>query len=173
MKTRKLSKTKINVTLTVIMLIGIFFLTNATTFAQAGKANFAGTWAFNEAKSTPSEGGFRTGASLMVVTQDANNLSFESTRKNRDGEDVKSTLKFTLDGKESVNPAFGNSTRKSVVTWSADGKTLNFAHTMNFQDNEMKSTESWKLNDDKTLSVTTVMNFQGEERKSTNIYDKK
>jgi hypothetical protein len=113
------------------------------------------------------------GASLMTITQDANNLSYESTRKNQNGEDVKSTLKFTLDGKECVNPAFGNSTRKSVLTWSADGKALNFAHTMNFNDNEMKSTESWKLNDDKTLSVETVMNFQGEERKTTNIYDKK
>jgi hypothetical protein len=154
------------------MLVMILFFTNGSTFAQASKANFSGTWAFNEAKSTPSQGGFRS-ASLMLITQDANNLSYESTRKNQNGEDVKSTLKFTLDGKECVNPWFGNSTRKSVLTWSADGKALNFAHTMNFNDNEMKQTESWKLNDDKTLSVETVMNFQGEERKTTNIYDKK
>ena len=156
------------------MLVVILFLANSSTFAQAGKTNFSGTWAFNESKSTPSEGGFRMGASLMVITQDGNNLSNESTRKNQNGEDVKSTYKFTLDGKESVNTVFGNNTRKSIVTWSADGKSLNFAHTMNFNGDDFKSTETWKINDtDKTLSVETSMNFQGEERKATNIYDKK
>jgi hypothetical protein len=169
---RRLNSGKSRSNILATIAFSLLFLSFATCLS-AQRTNFSGTWAFNEAKSTPSEGGFRMGASLMVVTQDANNLSNESTRKNQDGEDVKSTLKFTLDGKECVNPAFGNSTRKSVLTWSADGKTLNFAHTMNFQDNEMKSTESWKLNDDKTLSITTVMNFQGEERKTTNIYDKK
>jgi hypothetical protein len=155
-------------------IVLILFLSTTSGFAQAGKTNFSGTWAFSESKSTPAEGGFRFAASQMVITQDGNNLTFESARKNQDGEDVKSTSKFTLDGKECANQGgFGNSTRKSVVTWSADGKTLNFAHTMNFNDNEFKSSESWKLNDDKTLSVLTVMNFQGEERKTTNVYDKK
>jgi hypothetical protein len=173
MKTKKLFEFKTSGNLIIMMLVMILFLTSAKTFSQTGKTDFSGTWAFNEAKSTPSDGGFRMGASLMVITPEGNNLSYESTRKNQDGEDVKSTLKFTLDGKECVNPSFGNSTRKSIVTWSADGKILNFAHTMNFQDNEFKSTESWKLNDNKTLSVETIMNFQGEERKITNIYDKK
>jgi hypothetical protein len=162
----------------IASLLAIILLTYATASAQTGGINFSGTWVFNESKSTPSEGGFRMGASLMTITQEANNLSVESTRKNRDGEDVKSTSKFTLDGKECVNPAgFGNSNRNSVVIWSADKKMLNFAHTMKFERDgetqEFKNTESWKLNDDKTLSVETIMNFQGEERKTTNIYDKK
>lgn len=178
MKNKKNFDLKTSVKYMFTMLVMILFLSNASTFAQAGKANFSGTWAFNEAKSTPSEGGFRMGASLMTITQDANNLNVESTRKNMDGEDVKSTSKFTLDGKGCVNPGgFGNSTRNSVVTWSGDGKTLNFAHSMKFERDgetqEFKNTESWKLNDDKTLSLETIMNFQGEERKTTNIYDKK
>jgi hypothetical protein len=157
------------------MLVMFLFLTNSTTFAQTGKPNFSGTWAFNESKSTPSQGGFRMGASLMVITQDGNNLSFESTRKNQDGEDVKSTYKYTLDGKVCSNPFFGNNTRQTLVTWSADGKTLNFAHSSLFegQTEPFKSTETWKINDDKTLSLETIMNFQGEERKTTNVYDKK
>lgn len=178
MKNKKHFSFKTSLKFMVTMLVMILFLANTSTFAQAGKANFSGTWAFNEAKSTPSEGGFRMGASLMVITQDGNNLSVENTRKNQDGEDVKSTYKYTLDGKESVNTVFGNNTRKSVATWSADGMSLNFAHTMNFerdgQTQEFKSTETWKINQtDKTLSVETAMNFQGEERKVTNIYDKK
>ena len=178
MKNKKLSYIKPSVKFMTTVLVVILFLSNSTTFAQTGKPNFSGTWALNESKSTPTEGGFRMGASMMAITQDGNNLSNESTRKNQNGEDVKSTSKFTLDGKECVNPAgFGNSTRTSVLTWSADGKSLNFAHAMKFDRNgettEFKSTESWKINDDKTLSIETVMNFQGEERKITNIYDKK
>ena len=157
----------------------VMFLSYTTTIsAQDIKANFSGTWALNESKSTQAEGGFRMGASMMTIAQDGNNLSVESTRKNRDGEDVKSTAKFTLDGKECTNPAgFGNSTRKSVLSWSADGKVLNFAHSMTFERNgetqEFKNSETWKLNDDKTLSVETIMNFQGEEMKTVNVYDKK
>ena len=156
----------------------LFLLYASAIFAQTGSVNFSGTWAFNESKSTPSEGGFRMGPSLMVITLDGNNLSYESTRKNQDGEDVKSTSKFTLDGKECVNTVFGTNTRKSIVTWSADKKTLSFAHTMNFeregQTTEFKSSETWKINDaDKTLAIETTMNFQGEERKITNVYDKK
>jgi hypothetical protein len=170
---------KTRLSLLVVIASAIIYLSTASVIsAQTGSVNFSGTWAFNEAKSTPSEGGFRMGASLMTITQDANNLSVESTRKNRDGEDVKSTAKFTLDGKDCVNPAgFGNSNRTSVLKWSTDGKVLNFAHSMKFERDgetqEFKSTESWKINDDKTLNVETVMNFQGEERKITSIYDKK
>jgi hypothetical protein len=163
--------------LTTFVLAILLLSNSATMFAQTGNVNFTGTWSFNEAKSTQAEGGFRFAPSQMAITQDGTNLSLESTRKNQDGEDVKSTSKFTLDGKECSNVAFGNSTRKSVVTWSADGKTLSFAHSMNFERDgttqEFKSTESWKLTDNKTLSVETVMNFQGEDRKTTNVYDKK
>ena len=160
-------------------IIALMFLSYATTsFAQTTKVNFSGTWVLNESKSTEVQGGFRMGASMMTITHDAVNLNVETTRKNRDGEDVKSTAKFTLDGKECTNPAgFGNSTRKSVLSWSADGKVLNFAHSMTFERNgetqEFKNSETWKLNDDKTLSVETIMNFQGEEMKTVNVYDKK
>jgi hypothetical protein len=158
------------------LLVTILFST-ATSNAQ-GKVNFSGTWAINEAKSTPSEGGPRMASSLMTITQDGNNLSSESTRAGMDGQETKSTVKFTLDGKESTNPAgFGNSTRKSTVTWSADGKTLNFAHVMKFdregETMEFKSTETWTLTDEKTLSVTTVMNFNDQEMKNTAVYNKK
>jgi hypothetical protein len=174
MKNKKHFDFKTSLKFMVAMLVVILFLANSSTFAQAGKTNFSGTWAFNETKSTPSQGGFRMAATLMTITQDGNNLTVDRTSKNQDGDDVKSTYKFTLDGKESVNTVFGTNTRKSIITWSADGKSLNFAHTMNFNGDDFKSTETWKINEtDKTLSVETSMNFQGEERKATNVYDKK
>ena len=157
---------------TTAWLVVILFVANSTTFAQGGKANFSGTWAFNESKSTPSQGGPRMAATSMTITQDGNNLTVDRTSQGPDGE-MKTTSKFTLDGKECVNTIFGDNTRKSVVTWSADGKALNFAHTMNFNGQEFKSTESWKINDDKTLAIETVFNGPNGEMKATNVYDKK
>jgi hypothetical protein len=157
-------------------LIALLILSGTTTaLGQTGSVNYAGTWAFNESKSSQAE--FRFAPSLMVITQEGNNLTVESTRKNQDGEEVKGTAKYTLDGKECSNPGFGNNARKSVLTWSSDGKTLNFSHSSKFDRNgettEFKYTETWKINADKTLAVETTMNFQGQENKTTNVYDKK
>jgi hypothetical protein len=151
------------------------FLLPVNLNGQGSKANFSGTWAFNETKSNLGEGGFR-GASKLVITQDGNNLTVARDRTNQNGENVTTTDKYTLDGKESVNTS-GRGPSKSFVTWSADGKTLNFAVTRTFerdgQTTEIKSSEVWTLTDAATLSVANTMNFQGEERKTTFVYDKK
>jgi hypothetical protein len=73
---------------------------------------------------------------------------------------------------------FGDNIRKSLVTWSADKKSLVFSHTMNFerdgQSMEMKSTETWKINEsDKTLAIESVFNTPNGEMRRTNVYDKK
>jgi hypothetical protein len=151
------------------------FLLPVKMSGQGSKANFSGTWAFNETKSNLGEGGFR-GASKLVITQDGNNLTVARDRTNQNGENVTTTDKYTLDGKECVNTS-GRGPSKSFVTWSADGKNLNFAVTRTFerdgQTTEMKSSEVWTLTDASTLSLVSTMNFQGEERKTTFVYDKK
>jgi hypothetical protein len=160
------------------MVAVLLTLSGVSAFAQNDKPDFSGTWAFNESKSTAAEGGFRMAPILMTITQDATTLTVERTSKGQNGEELKSTSKFTLDGKECSNTLFGNNIRKSIVTWSADGKVLNFAHTMNFerdgQSTEFKSTDAWTLNAaDKTLSVATSFNGPQGEMKVTNVYDKK
>jgi hypothetical protein len=146
--------------------------------AQTGNVNFSGTWAFNEAKSTPAQGGFRMGAGSFVITQDGITLTAERTSTGQDGTERKTTSKYTLDGKECSNTVFNNTVQKSVVQWSADGKSLNFSNTMNFERDgtttEFKSTQTWKINDaDKTLVMESVFNTPNGEMKSTNVYDKK
>jgi hypothetical protein len=152
------------------------FLLPVKMFGQGGKTNFSGTWAFNESKSNLGEGpGFR-GASKLVITQDGINLTVARDRTNQNGETTTTTDKYTLDGKECVNTS-GRGPSKTIVTWSADGKSLNFAVTRTFerdgQTTEMKSSEVWTLTDAAALSVVTTMNFQGTERKTTYAYDKK
>jgi hypothetical protein len=156
----------------------LMLLVASSLSAQTGSVNFSGSWAFNEAKSTPAEGGFRMGANAYVITQDGNNLTVESTRTGRDGQETKTSAKYTLDGKECSNTVFGTNIQKSVVTWSADGKTLNFSNTMNFERDgattEFKSTQTWKINEaDKTFVLESVMNTPNGEMKTSNVYDKK
>ncbi len=166
-------------TLAVLMA---FLLLEQNSFAQGGKTNFSGTWAFNESKSDLGEGGgggFRRGASQMTVTQEGINLTVARVRTSRDGEQTTTTEKYTTDGKESVNTSStgrGGPT-KTVVSWSEDGKTLNFAVTRTFerdgQTTEMKSSEAWTLTDAGTLSVVSAFNTPNGEMKTTLVYDKK
>jgi len=161
-----------------IILMAAFLMVVYSVSAQTGSVNFSGSWAFNEAKSTPSQGGFRMGAGSYAITQDGNNMTVETSRTGQDGTERKTTAKYTLDGKECSNTTFGTNVQKSVVTWSADGKTLNFSNTMNFERDgattEFKSTQTWKINEaDKTLVMESVFNGQNGEMKTTNVYDKK
>ena len=159
-----------------LRLSAAFLLLSAGLFAQT---NFSGTWAFNESKSKLGDSQFRMAATALVATQDAKVLTVETTRPGRDGGETKSTAKYNLDGTPSENPGFGNSVRKSTVTWSADKSSITIASTMTFDMNgesrTMNSSETWKLTEGgKVLLLDNVMpGFEGGEMKTTAAYDKK
>lgn len=154
-----------------------FLLISAGLFAQA---NFSGNWALNESKSNFGDSQFRMASSAIEAVQDAKVLTVTTTRPGRDGQEMKSTLKYNLDGTPSENPGFGNSVRKSTVKWSDDKLTLTIASSMTFDMNgesrTMNSSEIWKLSEGgKVLLVENVMpGFDGgAEMKTTAAYDKK
>ena len=168
MKTNKLCGLKALFSAVVFMLI------SAGLFAQV---NFSGTWAFNESKSNFGESQFRFAATTMVVTQQGNILTVESTMPGRDGGEMKTTSKYNLDGKLSENPIF-NTTRKSTLAWSADKTSLTITSTMTFErdgeSREIKSTETWKLAEGgKVLMVESVRPGRDGEMKTKVAYDKK
>jgi hypothetical protein len=158
-----------------LLLSSAFILLSAGLSAQT---NFAGTWALNESKSDFGGSQFRFAASTMVITQDAKALSVESTMQSPDGQEMKTSAKYNLDGTVSENPMF-NSTRKSTVTWSDDKASIKIAHTMTFdmdgESRTMNSSETWKLSDGgKVLLIETVRpNRDGGELKTVAAYDKK
>ena len=165
--------------LTVILA----FLLPAMTNAQ-GKANFAGNWTYNASKSTQPAGGGGGGGGFgggnIVATQEANLLTVVTTRTGQDGTPVTTTMKYTLDGKESINttPGFGGGDPMkvpSVATYSADGKSLTIVTTRTFNDQTMKTTEVWALTDASTLTITSTRpGFNGGEPTTTKrAYDKK
>lgn len=179
----------IQVTLSAMIMVAFLAMPFGLN-AQAGKADFSGSWAMNAEKSNFGQGqgqppqgqgqapqgqgqgqrgGF--GGGSFTATQAENLLTVDRVRG-----DQTVTSKYTLDGKESINTtARGNS--KSVATWSADGKTLTIVTTRTFerdgQTTEMKTTEAWSLTDAKTLSIKTTRNTQNGEVVSTMVYDKK
>jgi hypothetical protein len=174
-----------NVMRLLSLTIVLAFLMPMMSNAQGGKANFAGTWAFNASKSdmgqppanAPAQGqgggqrgGF--GGGNMVAKQEANLLTVETTRTGQDGTPQTSTMKYTLDGKESVNTSTRGES-KSVATWSADGKSLTIVTTRTFNDREMKTTEVWSLTDAKTLSITSTRAGQNGDVTTKRVYDMK
>jgi len=172
------------------MIILAFLAMPFTLDAQAGKANFSGTWSLNVDKSDmgparqgqgqgqgqPPQGqgqrpgGFGGGRDF-VAKQDANALTVERSF----GEQTMAT-KYTLDGKETVNST-GRGESKSVATWSADGKTLKIVTTRSFerdgQTTEMKTTEEWTLTSPSVLTIKTTRASQQGDRVTTAVYDKK
>jgi hypothetical protein len=162
------------------LTIMLAFIAPAFTNAQAGKANFAGTWTYNAEKSTqpPAGGGGGGGGQRggmgggnFVATQDANLLTVTRTRTGQDGTPVTTVSKYTLDGKESVN-AQGQGESKSVATYSADGKSLTIVTKTSFNGNERTSTQVWSVTAPKTLSIVSSRTGQdGAEVKTTAVYE--
>jgi hypothetical protein len=178
------------------MIILAFLAMPFTTYGQAGKANFAGTWAFNAEKSNMGQppqgqpaqgqpaqgagqgqggrGGF--GGGNFVAKQEANLLTVDRTRTGQDGQPVTTTSKYTLDGKESINTT-GMGESKSIATWSADGKTLTIVTTRTFDRNgettTMKTTDEWSLTDANTLAIKSTRTSPNGDRVTTAVYDKK
>ncbi|MGQ9621512.1 MAG: hypothetical protein ACUVTX_11100 [Bacteroidales bacterium] len=165
-------------------VIGIFafaiimaFIMPATVNGQA-KANFAGTWAFNASKSDQPQGGQGQrggfGGGDFVAKQDAKILTVERTRTTQDGQTVTTTMKYNLDGSESVNAGMGGrGESKSVATWSADGKSLTIVTTRTFNKMTMTSKEVWTLTSPTSLTITTTSTTPNGEMTMKRVYDKK
>jgi hypothetical protein len=113
----------------------------------------------------------------LVVIQEGNNLSTERTMTGREGNEIKMSGKYTLDGKECENSGFMNMKMKSTVNWSADKKSFTIASTtvfnMNGESMEMKSTEIMQLEGDKVLKIESTVTTPNGDMIRTLVYDKK
>jgi hypothetical protein len=160
--------------LTIMLALFAPVITNA----QSGSVNFSGTYALNAEKSAlgDNQRSQRMWAGGFVVTQEANLMTVVRTSTNQNGEATTTTMKYTLDGKESVNTSQRGDS-KSVAKWSADGKTLNIETSRTFDMNgtsmTMKSTEAWSLTDAKTVTIAYAFQGMDGEVKATVVCDKK
>jgi hypothetical protein len=160
------------------LLLVVLFCTAFVVFAADDKTDFSGTWNFNEEKSEMGEGGRWMQPIKLVITQAGNDLTIERHSRGRNDEDFTMTEKLTLDGKECENPVFGENTKKSVATWSGDGKSLTLSAIMEFwregAKTEITSVEILKLTEDgNVLSIDFSSTSPRGERKAVYVYDKK
>jgi hypothetical protein len=116
-------------------------------------------------------------ASTLTVKQEGNNVSIERAMTGPDGQEMKMTGKYTLDGKVCENSGMMDMKTKSTVTWSDDKKSITIASStifnMNGENNEMKSSEIWKLEGDRILKIEATNSTPDGEMKTSLVYDKK
>jgi hypothetical protein len=155
----------------------VLFGTIVSTGLFAQKADFSGTYTFNEGKSQMGEGRFRAPASKLVIAQSDSVMTLEKTGKDMNGGDVVTKEKYYLNGKTSENTGFMNSVKKSTIAWAADNKslTINSSTIMERDGNTMetKAIEIYSLAaDGKSLTINSTSTSQRGERKQTLVYDK-
>jgi hypothetical protein len=144
----------------------ITFFSTAVMHAQGSRSNFSGTWALNSMESSPSARSSSSGD--FVVKQDANLLTTISTDKN--GKSVE--YKYTLDGKESINKSHDGDV-KSTAKFSADGKTLTILSRFKEDGQEKTDQDVWSLRDPKTLSVVCTRPGMSGDEVTKYVYNKK
>jgi hypothetical protein len=177
MKNLKNSDLKIMKKMRLVMLIGISVFFFAQVSAQDGTINFSGNWTLNESRSKLGDGPFKMAASTLTVKQEGNNVSIERAMTGPDGQEMRMTGKYTLDGKVCENSGMMDMKTKSTVTWSDDKKSITIASStifnMNGENNEMKSSEIWKLESDRILKIEATNSTPDGEMKTSLVYDKK
>lgn len=120
------------------------FLISAVATAQV--VNFSGTWKLNSSKSKLNDQ-FTMAPKELILTQKGNDLDVER-HSSFQGQDFTTNDKFTLDGKECINPGWQDTQKKSTAVWSDDKKSL-------------KITTKFPMNDGGEMIIFEVYNMDG------------
>ena len=154
--------------------LGLFMLNQANAYA-ADNVDFSGKWVLNEEKSNIGESRFFS-TPLLSVEQSEGSIKIDRTRTGRDGEERTTTEDLKTDGTENLTEN-QRGTTKTVATWAADGKSLTFAATSEFERQgetmTMERTEVWTIDDTgKVLTIKSTSNSPNGEVTVTLVYDK-
>jgi hypothetical protein len=131
----------------------------ANTAMAADKPDFSGDWKMDADKSNFGPMPPPTSLTRKIDHKDPA-VSVNESRSGAQG-DLNVVMKYTTDGKETVNSMMGNDV-KSKATWA--GNTLIITSNANFGGADVKLTNKWTLAEDgKTLTdVQNIVAPQGE-----------
>ena len=135
----------------------------------ASAADFSGNWKLNKSKSKLGEQ-FSMAPSILIAAQSGNDLNLEKHISFQDQE-MTTKEKYTLDGKESVNPGFQDSQKKSTAVWSGDKNSLTITSKIPMGDNDMTTVEVYKIVDG-NLVIDSKMSSSFGENNETMVFDK-
>lgn len=136
--------------------------------------DLSGKWAFDKSKSNPGEGGsFLEGEEILDITQTANSITLNRTTKRAGSDDIISSDKYTLDGKESVKKD-ESCTTKTIAKWSDEKQILRITTIMTFDGVDYRTDDAYSLTDNgKTLTINSTSKNPTGGRKTISVYLKK
>lgn len=140
-------------------------------FSSVGAVpDFSGTWTLNKAKSTLNDQ-FTMAPNKIILTQTADVLEIEKHGTWQEQE-FSFKDKLTLDGKESINPGWQDTEKKSTAVWSDDQKVLTVTSKIPMQDGtEMVIIETYQKEEDNLKVMITASSSFGE-MSETYYFDK-
>jgi len=140
-----------------------------SSVAAAQVINFSGSWKLNSSKSKLNAE-FSFAPKQIILTQKGNNLDVEK-HSIYDYQDYTTNDKFTLDGKECINPGWQNYQKKSTAVWSDDKKSLIITSKISTDNNDIIIKEVYKMEGNNMVLESSLSSTDGE-MSETIFYDK-
>ncbi len=137
----------------------------------SAQVDLSGSWKLNSSKSKLGEQ-FSMAPKEIILVQKGNDLSVER-HSEWQGQEFTTNDKFTLDGKECVNPGMMDTQKKSTAVWAADKKSLKVISKIPMQDGgEISITEVYKM-DGANMVIEMNSSSSFGDMAETQVYDKK
>ena len=150
-----------------------FFLIPAILFSVvlSAQVDLSGSWKLNTSKSKLGDQ-FSMAPKEIIVAQNGNEMSVER-HSEWQGQEFTINDKFTLDGKECINPGMMDTKKKSTAVWDADKKSLKISSKIPMQDGgEFSLTEVYKIDGSNMIIEMSASSSFGDMAE-TQVYDKK
>ena len=150
-----------------LIILAILLISIITS---AAGIDFSGNWKLNRSKSKLSDQ-FSFAPKEIILQQNENELNVERHSTFQD-QDFTIKDKFSLDGKECINPGWQDTQKKSTAVWADDKASLKITTKFPMGDNgEMTINEVYKL-DGTTLVIESSSTSSFGDRSEIMVFDK-
>ena len=147
-----------------------FVLLLISGIVSAQGIDFSGNWKLNTSKSKLNDQ-FSMAPKESIIAQKDNDFNIEK-HSSFQNQDFTINDKFTLDGKECVNPGWQGSQKKSTVAWSDDKTSLKITSKLPIGDSgEMTIVEVYKMDGNSLVVETSASSSYGDVAE-TQVFDK-
>jgi len=148
-----------------------FALLLISGIVSAQGIDFSGNWKLNTSKSKLNDQ-FSMAPKESIIAQKDNDFNIEK-HSSFQNQDFTINDKFTLDGKESVNPGWQGSQKKSTAAWSDDKTSLKITSKLPIGDSgEMTIVEVYKMDGNSLVVETSASSSYGDVAE-TQVFDKR
>jgi len=149
----------------------LFFAAILVVVTVSAQVDFSGSWKLNNSKSKLGDQ-FSFAPKEIIMVQKGNDLSIERHAEWQ-GQEYTTNDKFTLDGKECINPGMMDTQKKTTAVWAADKKSLKIISKIPVQDGgEVSVTEVFKMDGGNMVIEMNSTSSWGDTAE-TQVFDKK